>query len=159
MKRKQSNCTLTPPSLLSKFSNTSLCTHYMSYIMQKVPKIIQQTHLKLAPLGLLAETTFLQLHGCSFFPLLAHQFFYITRYSPKVCSAWMWKHISAHKQENILWFWIPAGISFYLKKDKGVKPKCTLNFDDSNKSVLEKGSWIMLNLRHHKIHLTFNVKA
>lgn len=64
MKRKQSNCTLTPPSLLSKFSNTSLCTHYMSYIMQKVPKIIQQTHLKLAPLGLLAETTFLQLfHG------------------------------------------------------------------------------------------------
>lgn len=64
MKRKQSNCTLTPPSLLSKFSNTSLCTHYMSYITQKVPKIIQQTHLKLAPLGLLAETTFLQLfHG------------------------------------------------------------------------------------------------
>lgn len=64
MKRKQSNCTLTPPSLLSKLSNTSLCTHYMSYITQKVPKIIQQTHLKLAPLWLLAETTFLQLfHG------------------------------------------------------------------------------------------------
>lgn len=64
MERKHSNCTLTPPSLLSKLSNTSLCTHYTSYITQKVPKIIQQTHLNLAPLWQLAETTFLQLfHG------------------------------------------------------------------------------------------------